>query len=80
MDRAIRQPNAGDSLAFSPAAASINPSQAGDLADSSPGSERLDDRNFAQNLELRLPIVPSSYGIVNDVSGMSTLLFREKSL
>ena len=34
MDRAIRQPNAGDSFAFSPATAPIEPSQPSDFADS----------------------------------------------
>jgi hypothetical protein len=47
----IRQSDTSDSLAFAPAAASVDPSQPGDFPDSGACGERFDLRNFAQDLE-----------------------------
>jgi hypothetical protein len=65
MDRAIRQPNASGSLPFAPATAPIDLSQSSDFADSRCGSERLDFRNLAQNLESHRRIVSRARAAVN---------------
>ena len=51
MQGAIGQPNARDSLAFTPPAASVDFSQPGDLTDTGLGGEGLNIRNFAQDFE-----------------------------
>jgi hypothetical protein len=65
MDRAIRQPYAGDSLAFAPPAASIDFAQPGDFANSRPYGEGLNAGNFTQNREAHRLIVSSSRDSVN---------------
>ncbi len=65
MDSAIRQPHAGDSLAFAPAAGPLDSSQAGDFANSRPRGEGLNVGYFALNLEVHRRIVSSSCDTVN---------------
>jgi hypothetical protein len=62
LDRAIGQSDAGYAFSFTPSAAPIDASQPGDLADSRPGGESLDLRNFAQKLEVLRSITGSAIG------------------
>jgi len=69
MDRAIRQPHAGDSFALPPAATPIGFSQAGDFANSRPRGEGLDVGYFVLNLEVHQLIVSPSPDTVNGRGG-----------
>jgi hypothetical protein len=65
MDCAIHQPYAGDTLALTPAAGSMEFAQPVDFAKSGPCREGLNVSDFAQNLEAHRVIVSPPRDTVN---------------
>src|SRR5487761_1432483 len=65
MNRAIGQPYPSYSLTFAPTATAVDPSQPGDFANPGARGERLNLRNFAQNLERHLRFVAKQSDTVN---------------
>src|SRR6185436_11129220 len=66
MDRAIGKSDSSDALSFSPPAAAVDFSEAGDFTNAGSRRKGLDVRNGAQDLELHRAIVSPPWPIVNE--------------